>query len=87
MRKRVVLGILTAVLAVGFSAQSAFAFRCPKLIAAGRRLAANASGDMKSKAIVLLNEAEASHKGATSAKGHVTAMQKATDAVAMLTSK
>ena len=87
MRKRVFLGILTAVLAIGFSAQSAFAFRCPKLIAAGRRLAGNAMGDMKSKAIVLLNEAEASPKGASGAKGHITAMQKATDAVALLTTK
>lgn len=87
MRKRMVLGVLMAVLAVGFTAQSAFAFSCPKLIAAGRRLAGNAMGDMKSKATVLLNEAEVAHKGATGAKGHITAMQKATSAVAMLTSK
>ncbi len=84
MYKRLLMGVFVGVLAVGFTAPSAFAFRCPKLIGAGRRLAKTYFFDT-AQASKLLNEAEVAHKGATSTKGHITAMQKATDAIAILT--
>lgn len=74
-------------LVVGFTASNALAFACPKLIAAGRALAAKAKGMEKTNALKLLDEAEAAHKGAVAMKkaaGHTDSMRKATDAVSIL---
>jgi len=81
MMKRIVMIAAAGILAVGFSATSVLAFQCPKLIGAGRRLAAKPNAPNKAKAIALLDEALALHKS----KGHKTAMQKATQAVDLLT--
>ncbi len=86
MYKQLLIGMLVGVLVVGFSASSAFAFRCTKLITVGRRLAAKASGEKKAQALKLLEEAEALHKGAgKNLKGHGGSMAKATDALDLLT--
>lgn len=74
-------------LVVGFTAANALAFSCPKLVAAGRTLAAKAMGKDKTDAVKLLDEAEAAHKDAVATKkaaGHTDSMKKATDAVANL---
>ena len=81
MYKRVSMAVIAGVLAVGFSATSAFAFHCPKLIGAGRRLAAKGMGSDKAKAVSLLDEAMSLHKSGN----HKTSMQKATQAVDLLT--
>ncbi len=81
MMKRIVMMAAAGILAVGFSATSVLAFHCPKLVGAGRRLAAKASGPKKAQAIILLDEAWALHKSGK----HKTSMQKATQAVDMLT--
>ncbi len=83
------IGILMA-LVLGFAATEAFAFRCPKLIGAGRRLAAKAMGGDKDKAIQLLNAAQADHDQAVKEKKdalHTSSMQKATDAIDLLVAK
>jgi len=76
-----------AALVVGFTAPNALAFACPKLIGAGRTLAAKAQGKDKAEAVKLLDEAEAAHKKAVAEKnaaGHTDSMKKATDAVSIL---
>ena len=80
MRKQIMTGALVGVLAVVLTASSAFAFRCPKLIGAGRRLAKTYVMGTD-QAIKLLNEAESLHKSGK----HKAAMQKGTDAIAILT--
>ncbi|MEE9276244.1 MAG: hypothetical protein V3V62_13140 [bacterium] len=81
MWKRMGMAAAAGILALGFSATSALAFQCPKLIGAGRRLAAKATGPAKAKASALLDEAMALHKSGN----HKTAMQKGTQAVDLLT--
>ncbi len=81
MMKRIVMIAAAGILAVGFSATSVLAFHCPKLIGAGRRLAAKSNSPNKGKATALLDEALALHKSG----GHKTSMQKATQAVDLLT--
>ena len=81
MSKQFMLVVAAVFLALGFSATSAFAFHCPKLIAAGRRLAAKTGGSNKAKAVSLLDEAMGLHKSGS----HKTSMQKATQAVDLLT--
>ena len=81
MMKRIAMIAAAGILAVGFSATSVLAFHCPKLIGAGRRLAAKASAPKMSKAAALLDEALALHKSGS----HKTSMQKATQAVDLLT--
>lgn len=74
-------------LVVGFTATNALAFSCPKLVAAGRALAAKATEKDKTDAVKLLDEAEAAHKNAVATKkaaGHTDSMKKATDAVSNL---
>ncbi len=80
MMKRIVMIAVAGILAVGFSATSVLAFHCPKLIGAGRRLAAKSNSPNKGKAIALLDEALALHKSGN----HKTAMQKGTQAVDLL---
>jgi hypothetical protein len=80
---------ITALMAlvVGFTASNALAFSCPKLIGAGRTLAAKAMGKDKADAVKLLDEADKAHKDAVAMKkaaGHTDSMKKATDAVANL---
>ena len=81
VQKRFLVVAAAGILAVAFTATSAFAFHCPKLIGAGRRLAAKGMGSNKAKAVSLLDEAMSLHKSG----GHKTAMQKATQAVDLLT--
>ena len=81
VQKRILVVAAAGILAVAFSATSAFAFSCPKLIGAGRRLAAKGMGSDKAKAVSLLDEAQNLHKSGS----HKTSMQKATQAVALLT--
>lgn len=87
MAQRVLKVAALMALVVGFTASSALAFSCPKLIAAGRTLAAKAKEAEKGQAVKLLDEADAAHKDAVATKkpaGHTTSMQKATDAVSIL---
>ncbi len=79
--KRVALAVATGILIIGFSATGALAFHCPKLIAAGKRLAGKSMVDTKAKASILLDEAMALHKSGN----HKSSMQKATQAVDILT--
>ncbi|MDA1000856.1 MAG: hypothetical protein O2807_10150 [bacterium] len=81
MSKRYMLVAAAGFLALSFSATSAFAFHCPKLIGAGQRLAAKASGPDKDKAVSLLDEATNLHKSGD----HTASMQKGTQAVDLLT--
>lgn len=87
MAQRVLKVAALMALVVGFTASSALAFSCPKLISAGRSLAAKATGKDKTDAVKLLDEAEAAHKDAVATKkaaGHTDSMKKATDAVSIL---
>ena len=87
MAQRVLKVAALMALVVGFTASNALAFSCPKLIAAGRSLAAKAMGKDKTDAAKLLDEAEAAHKDAVATKkaaGHTDSMKKATDAVSIL---
>ena len=87
MAQRVLKVAALMALVVGFTASNALAFSCPKLISAGRSLAAKAMGKDKTDATKLLDEAEAAHKDAVSMKkaaGHTDSMKKATDAVSIL---
>ena len=79
MAKRIGVGVMVIFMISAFTATSALAFSCPKLIGAGRRLSKMASAG-KGKAIQLLDEAQALHK----AGNHKASMQKATQAVALL---
>lgn len=79
--KRVVLAAAIGILVFGFSATGALAFHCPKLIGAGKRLAAKSMGDTKAKASILLDEAMSLHKSGN----HKSSMQKAAQAVDILT--
>ena len=81
MKKRILVMAAAGILAVAFSATSAFAFSCPKLVGAGKRLAAKGMGSDKAKAVALLDEAMSLHKSGN----HKASMQKATQAVALLT--
>ena len=87
MAQRVLKVAALMALVVGFTASNALAFSCPKLIAAGRSLAAKAMGKDKTAAAKLLDEADAAHKDAVAMKkaaGHTDSMKKATDAVSIL---
>ena len=80
LTKRIGVGVMAIFMITAFTATSAFAFHCPKLIGAGRRLSKMASAG-KAKAIQLLDEAQSLHK----AGNHKASMQKATQAVDLLT--
>jgi hypothetical protein len=77
--KRIGVWVLAIFMISAFTATSAFAFHCPKLIGAGRRLVKKA-GAGNGKAIQLLDEAQSLHKSGN----HKASMQKATQAVALL---
>ncbi|MEK6710110.1 MAG: hypothetical protein AABZ64_05995 [Nitrospinota bacterium] len=84
MLKRMVKAAALMALVVGFTASNALAFSCPKLIAAGRTLAAKAKGMEKEEALKLLNEAQQAHEQAVKDKtpaGHQASMQKGADAI------
>ncbi len=80
MLKKMTMITAVGILALGVSATSALAFSCPKLIGAGRRVAAKATGPNKAKALALLDEAMALHKSGS----HKKAMQKATQGVVLV---